>query len=175
MHQVRVIQRVGLVTSHFQVLRGEGPRVDYQQPPLGQVPQVHRQGRRVHRHQRVRLVAGGQDFPASEMHLEGGNTRYRPRRGPDLRREVREGGDGVGNHHAAVCEPFADRLHAVAGVTSETDHHRLAFLETRSFLCHYAKCFEGEESCSSMWKSPSRSQRAMRPNGHILSVWICFK
>jgi hypothetical protein len=78
--------------------------------------------RRVHRHQRVRFIARGEHRLAAEVDLEGGNAGDGADRGADLRRIVREGGDGVGHGDAGVGESFADDLHSVAGISGEADN-----------------------------------------------------
>ena len=63
-----------------------------------------------------------------EVDLEPGDAGPRPGGRADLRREVGQRGEVVADHRGGVRELVARDLHAVAGVTGETDHDLLLLL-----------------------------------------------
>ena len=118
-----VLQRVGRVAHLRQVALGELVGVDDDVGPARQVGQVRLERRRVHRHQDVRRVTGGEDVGVGEVHLEAGDAGQGPGRRPDLGREVGERGDVVAELGGLRGEPVTGELHAVAGVAGEPDDH----------------------------------------------------
>ena len=68
-------------------------------------------------------VARGEDVEVGEVHLEAGDTGQGAGGRADLGREVRQGRDVVAELGGLGGEPVAGELHAVAGVSGETDDH----------------------------------------------------
>ena len=116
-----VLQRVGLVAGLAQVGGGEGVLVDDQRAARLQRAEVGFERRRVHRHQRVRVVAGGEDVARGEVDLEGGDAARGAGRGADLGREVRQRREVVADVGGGGGEAVADELHTVARVPGEPD------------------------------------------------------
>ncbi len=98
-------------------------------PPRGQVGQVHLEGRRVHRDEHVRLVAGGVDVVAGEADLEGADAGQRALGRADLGWNVRDRADVVAEDSGRLGELRARELHAVAGVTGEADGYAVDILD----------------------------------------------
>ncbi len=86
-----VLERVTLVSGLGQVALVEGVGVQHQRPALLEVLEVLLQSRRVHRHQAIGRVAGGEDVEIGDLDLEARHSWERPCRRPDLGRERREG------------------------------------------------------------------------------------
>jgi hypothetical protein len=63
------------------------------------------------------------------VELEAGDARERARRGADLGRKVREGGEVVAEHRRLRGEAAARQLHPVAGIPGEADHDRFELLD----------------------------------------------
>ena len=63
------------------------------------------------------------------MDLECGHAGERPGGGPDLGREVRQGGQVVAHDRGGVGETAAGELHSVARVAREANHHAFAFFD----------------------------------------------
>src|SRR5262249_12504783 len=99
----------------------KGVAVDNERPSLTHVRQVGLEGCRVHGHQYVRIVTGGQDVVVGDVDLEGGDAGQGSRRGADLRREVRQGGEVVAEDGGGGSEAVTRELHAVAGVPGEAN------------------------------------------------------
>ncbi len=123
-----VLERVRVVAGLLQVPLGEGAGVHHQQPPALELGEVHLQRRRVHRHQHVRRVAGGEDVVVGEVDLEAGDAVGGAGGRPDLRREVGEGREVVAHQGGRGGELVAGQLHAVAGVAGEADDDRVQHL-----------------------------------------------
>src|SRR5262249_58708894 len=85
--------------------------------------------RRVHRHQDVGGVGGGENVMIGEMQLEAGHARQGARRGPDLRREVRQRGKVVAERRRFLGEPVTGKLHAIARIASEPDNYTVKLLD----------------------------------------------
>ena len=85
------------------------------------VVQVGLQRRRVHGHQHAGIVTGREDVVIGDVNLEGRHARQRPRRRPDLRREVRQGGQVVAEQRRGVGEPIPGELHPVSRITGKAD------------------------------------------------------
>ena len=124
-----VLERVGLVSGLLEVALRERVLVDDDRRAAVELREVGLQRRRVHRHQHVRRVAGGQDVARGEVDLERRDARERPGRGADLGREVRQRREVVAEHRGRVGEAAAGELHAVAGVAGEADHDPLALFD----------------------------------------------
>jgi hypothetical protein len=60
--------------------------------------------------------------------LERGDPRQRPRRSPDLGREVRQRHQVVADQRGCRSEPVARQLDAVARIAREADDDPLSFL-----------------------------------------------
>ena len=129
-----VVEGVLGVAGLGQVLAAEGVLVDDDGAARRQVPEVGLERRRVHRHEHVRGVAGRVDVRGREADLEAGDARQRARRGPDLGREVRQGGDVVAEDGRGARELRAGQLHAVARIAREPDRDALQLLDGRGGL-----------------------------------------
>src|SRR5439155_16319252 len=120
----------------------EGRGVDDQQAAGLEIPKVHLEGGRVHRHQAVEAVAGRVDALAAELQLEAGDTEERAGGSADLGGEVRQGRDVVAGPRRLGGELLAGELHAVAGVSGKADDGalklapRLGSLRGRRRLAH---------------------------------------
>ena len=57
-----------------------------------------------------------------DVDLEGRHPGQRPRRRPDLGREVRQGGEVVAKQRRGVGEAIPGELHAISGITGKPDH-----------------------------------------------------
>ena len=64
-----------------------------------------------------------------EVKLEARDARKRPRRRPDLGREVGERGQVVPHQGGLGGHPAAGQLHPVAGIAGEPDHDRFELLD----------------------------------------------
>ncbi len=126
-----VVERVRLVAGLAQVVVGEGVLVEDQRAARLQRRQVCFQRRRVHRHQRVGVVAGGEDVARGEVDLEGGDAVRRARGGANLGREVGQGREVVADLRGGGGEAAADQLHAIAGIPGEPDDYPLLLLASR--------------------------------------------
>ena len=100
-------------------------------PPASSAAEVRFQRRRVHRHQRVRVVAGGEDVARGEVDLEGGDAARGAGRGADLGREVGQRREVVADVRGGGGEAVADQLHAIAGIAGEPDDDGLWLLPCR--------------------------------------------
>ena len=118
-----VLERVGVVADLGQVALGEVGGVGDDHAAAGQVGDVGLEGRRVHRHQDVRAVAGRHDVVVGEVQLEAGDSGQRPGRRADLGREVRQGGDVVAEHRRVGGEAIPGQLHPVARIAGKADDH----------------------------------------------------
>ncbi len=87
-----------------------------------EVAEIGLEGRRVHGHEHIGLVAGGVDTLA-DAHLVTRHAAERTLRSADFRRIIREGGNLISLLCGNVRENVACKLHAVAGVAGEADHH----------------------------------------------------
>src|SRR4029453_3242688 len=103
-----VVQRVRLVARLAQVGVGEGVFVDDQRAARLQRGEVRFDRRRVHRHQRVRVVARAEDVARGEVDLEGRDDAWGAGRGADLRREVGQGREVVADVRGGGDEAVAD-------------------------------------------------------------------
>ena len=115
------LQRIGDVAHLGQVALGELVGVGDHHPAARQVADVGLQRRRVHRDQDVGPVAGGQDVVVGDLNLEGRDPGQSACGGADLGGVVRLGRKVVAEKRGLRGEPVAGELHAVAGVTGETD------------------------------------------------------
>jgi hypothetical protein len=115
------VERVLLVLRPFQPLFLEAVRVGDQDPAFAQVGQVGLEGRGVHHHQGVELVARRRDVAGGEMHLKARHTEQRVARSANLGRKVGERGDVVPQQRAALGKLRTGQLHAVARVSREAD------------------------------------------------------
>jgi hypothetical protein len=97
--------------------------------PARQVGEVGLERGRVHRHQDIRRVAGGQDVMVGEVELEAGHPRQGAGRGADLGGEVRQRGEVVAEGRRLLGEPVSRQLHAIAGVARETDNDTVELLD----------------------------------------------
>ena len=148
----------------------EGVAVDQDDRPLVHQVDVGLQGGRVHGHQDIGRIARGQDVVVGDVDLEGGDAVQRPRRGPDLRREVRERRQVVAHQRARCREAIPRQLHAVARVPGEPDDDlvKLGCFLVRS-RCHGAPssrlcALHGREARASL------SGRILRSGVHLTPV-----
>src|SRR5690606_6358569 len=85
---------------------------------------------RVHRHEHVGRVAGGEHVVRGEVDLEARDAERGARGGADLGGEVGEGREIVAGDGGGLGELIAGQLHAVAGVAREADDDRVEDLAT---------------------------------------------
>ena len=119
-HQVG-LEGVFLVSGLVQVALVEGFVVDDERAAWPQILQVGLEGGRVHRHQAVGSVTGGEDVVVGDLHLEGRDPGKGAGGGPDLGRKRGEGGEIVAEIGRGVGESAARDLHTVAGVAGEAN------------------------------------------------------
>ena len=111
------------VAGLLQVALVEGVGVDDERPALLHPVQLVAQGGGVHGDEDVGRVTRRRDVVVGDVDLEGRHPGQRPRRGPDLGRELGQRGQVVAQPGADAGEPVSGQLHAVAGVPGEADHH----------------------------------------------------
>ena len=121
--QGTVGQRIRVPSDLRQVAFREIALVDDGHPALGQIAEVGLQRSRVHGHQHVGPVAGGDDVVVGEVHLKGGDSGKGALRGADLRWIVGQGGDVVAERSRFGSETIPRQLHSIAGIPSKADHH----------------------------------------------------
>ena len=136
--QRAVLERVVGVPRLGQVAAGEVVAVHDQRGARLHVGQVGLERGRVHRHQHVGGVAGGEDVVVGEVHLERRDARQGALRRPDLGREVRQRHQVVAEGSRLLGEPVTRELHPVAGVAREPDDHPVELLD---LLGHLALSF----------------------------------
>ena len=124
-----VLERAGRVLGLAQGGVREPVLVDDQDAAALELGQVHLQGRRVHRDQRVGAAAGGQYVPGGEVDLERRDAGQGPRGRPDLGREVGQRHQVVADQGGRRGETVARELYAVARIAREADDNPLLFLE----------------------------------------------
>ena len=127
--QRAVFQRAGLVPDPAEVALGELVGVGDDVRPARHIGQVRLECRRVHRHQYVGGIAGGQDVMIGEMQLEAGHPRQGACRGPDLRREVRQRRKVIAERGGLLGKPVTGQLHPIAGIASEPDYDAVEVLD----------------------------------------------
>jgi len=88
---------------------------------LLQIGQVHLERRRIHRHQRVELIAGRVDPLAAELELEARHAEERAGGSADLGREIRQSRNVVAGPRCFRGELLAGDLHSVAGIAGKPD------------------------------------------------------
>jgi hypothetical protein len=123
MSQRVVLERVGGVADLGEVALGELVGVDDQHAARGQVGDVGLERGRVHRHEHVGAVAGGEDVVVREVQLERRHAGQGAGGCADLGGEVRQRREVVAERGGLGGEAVTGELHAVAGVTRETDDH----------------------------------------------------
>ena len=127
----RVPSSTGLVgvADLGEVAGGELVGVDDDRRAAGDVAEVGLEGRGVHRDEHVGGVTGGQDVVVGEVQLEARDAGEGALGGADLRGEVGQRRQVVAHRGGLAREPVAGELHAVPGVTGETDHHAVERLD----------------------------------------------
>src|SRR5207244_3517569 len=95
-------ERVRLITRLVQVAIRKGVGVDNEDTARLEVLDVGFQGGRVHRDERIEVVAGCVDVLAAEMDLEAGDAGERAGRCTNLRREVGKRRDVIPEDGAGV-------------------------------------------------------------------------
>ena len=123
--QRAVRQGVARVADLVEVDGREGVLVDDEGAARREVAEVRLEGRRVHGHEDVGLVAGRVDLGRREAQLEAGDAGQGAGRGADLGREVRVGADVVAEDRRGAGELRPGELHPVAGVAGEADRDAL--------------------------------------------------
>ena len=122
--QAAVFDRVGLVARFLEVLGREGVLVDDDDPAIPYRLDVGPQRGRVHRDQRVHLVARGENVGAGKVDLVARDAGQRAGGGADFGGEVGQRADVVADQGRGVGELCPGQLHPVAGVPGESDGHR---------------------------------------------------
>ena len=112
-------ERIRLPAGAIEIRLLEGRFVEDEQAAALQIGQVHLQGRRIHGHERVRLVAGRVDLVSGELDLVARHAGGRAGRRPDLRRIIREGGQIVAVEGGFAGEFRPRELHAIARIACE--------------------------------------------------------
>ncbi len=131
--RLSVLQRVGLVADLGEVALGELVGVGDHQPAARQVVDVGLQRRRVHRDEDVGTVAGGQDVVVGDLDLERRDAGQRALWRADLGGVIRLCRKVIAEQGGLGGEPVTGELHAVTGVTGESDDDLFEFLSvTRS-------------------------------------------
>ena len=120
------------VISKAAVFLIETVRIDNDAPPLPEMTDVCLEGRGIHSHEDVELVARSEDAPAAKMKLKPGNAGQRSLRSPDLGREIRKGSQVDPGQRRVIGEKTAGQLHAVARITGE--FYRYFFPDFRRLL-----------------------------------------
>ncbi len=123
--QRAVLQGVGGVAHLGHRALGELVGVDDDLRAPRQVRQVRLQGGRVHRHQHVGGVTGGEDVVVREVKLERRDAGQGAGGRADLGREVGQRGEVVAERRRLGGEAVTGQLHTVTGVTGEADDHPL--------------------------------------------------
>ncbi len=126
--ETAVLQRVLLVPGPVEVPLDERFRVHDDRPVGTYVLHVRLQPCRIHRHEDVRFVAGGQNVEIGNLHLERRDAGEGPRRSADLGREARECGEVVAECRRGIGELGTRQLHAVTGVTRKANDDFVEFL-----------------------------------------------
>ncbi|MCG3197354.1 MAG: hypothetical protein GHCLOJNM_01839 [bacterium] len=122
-----ILERIVVIPGFLQAGLVEGVLVNDQDAALLQVGEIDLERGGIHRHQDIGAVAGSADVVVAEVELEAAHSRKRTGRGANLRREVRERAHIVPEDRAGVRELGAGELHAVAGVSGESDHRLVQF------------------------------------------------
>ena len=117
----------GLECSLLEVLRSERVGIDdYSRPWLG-ISVLGLECCGIHGHEHVAEVARGIDLFCSDVYLETRNTCQRALRCAYVGRIVGEGTDAVTHGSRNGREDVSGQLHAVAGVTRESDYYFVQF------------------------------------------------
>ena len=124
-----VLERAHRVAGLLEVPLREGIGVEDQRAARRQVLQVRAQRRGVHGDEDVRRVARRQDVVVREVDLEARHAGQRPRRRPDLGREVGQRREVVSEQRGLAREAPAGQLHPVAGVARKADDHLFQLLD----------------------------------------------
>jgi hypothetical protein len=125
------LQRVCYVAHLGQIALGEFVGVRDHHAAARQVADVGLQCGRIHRDEHVGPVAGGEDVVVGDLNLEGRDTGQCACRSPDLGGIVRLGREVVTEDCGFRGEPVTGQLHAVAGVTGESDDDLFQALTVR--------------------------------------------
>ncbi len=99
-----VFEWVDLIARLAQIALGEGVGVDDDRAVGLHIGQARLEGGRVHGHQHLGRVAGGQNVAVGKVDLEAADAGQRARRGADLGREVGHGADVVAENGRRVGE-----------------------------------------------------------------------
>ena len=121
-----IVERIRGVTRFLEIALAEGLAVNDQDAIGRQIIEIGLERRRIHRDQNVRLVAGGEDLAAGKIELKAADASQSTGRSADFRRKIRQCGDIVAGHRGFGRELHAGQLHAVTGITGETDYDAVA-------------------------------------------------
>jgi len=113
----------------LEIFFGELVGVDDQRAAFFEIGKVHLQGRRIHGHQNVRLIAGRADVVIGKVQLKAADTGQAARGRANLGRKVRQRRDVVADNCRRVSELRSRQLHAVARVAGKTDGDGVEFLK----------------------------------------------
>ena len=123
-----VLEGVCVPPDLLEVTRGEVVGVHDDDRAGGQILQVHLERSRVHRHEHVRHVAGGDDVEVGEVELEARHPGQRALRRANLGGEIGKCGDVVAEASRLCGEAVTGQLHAVAGIAGEADDDSVELL-----------------------------------------------
>lgn len=137
---------VGSEKSFPEVSFLEGVDVDDDYAAGLEEAEVLLEGRGIHGHEDVALVAGSVHTGAY-AHLKARYAAERALRGADFRGIVGKCGDEIAQPCGYVCEDVSCELHSVAGVTREAYYDLfkfayLCFFQHRFLVCGYVKMFD---------------------------------
>lgn len=135
--QAAIFERVTVVVGLFEVAAGKVVGVDNNFAAGLQVREIGFEGGRIHRHQHLGRVAGGQDVGAGKINLEAAHSGQGAGWGANFSRKVRHGADIIAKNSSRVAELSPGQLHSVARVAGKTDNDRINIFKYNIFgLCH---------------------------------------
>jgi hypothetical protein len=85
------------------------------------------------------------------MHLEAGHARKGARRGPDLRREVRQRRKVVAERSGFLGKPVTRKLHPIAGIAGEPDYDAVEVLDLLGHSWWTSSTLRGRAPWAAAW------------------------